>query len=212
MFLAKLPESVMGVGRLFSRLNSDTLKPGGMYMPGEIKITTVMLLEGALFFALVDAVYVPFLAWQVSKETFQRLKWPLALAAAAIWYGIWFWAIGYFWETVYRYVFPAWAQTWIPWIAFVAAAVVALVLWALALKIKGKPVLIYCLSGGALGSLTHIWAVYRGIVTKPPMLQGASPVAAVVIAFFEYMFYWCTILLIAKLIDWGCSRFRYPKS
>jgi hypothetical protein len=36
--------------------------------------------------------------------------------------------------------------------------------------------------------LTHTWAVYRGVVDKPPMLQDASPVAAVVIAFFEYIF------------------------
>jgi hypothetical protein len=34
------------------------------------------------------------------------------------------------------------------------------------------------------------------------MLQGASPLAAVVIAFFEYMFYWCTILVLAKAVDW----------
>jgi len=63
-------------------------------------------------------------------------------------------------------------------------------------------VLTFCLLGGVLGSLTHIWAVTRGIVTKPPMLQGASPLGAVVFAFFEYIFYWCTILLLAKIMEW----------
>jgi hypothetical protein len=29
------------------------------------------------------------------------------------------------------------------------------------------------------------------------MLQGASPYGAVMIAFFEFTFYWCTILLVA---------------
>jgi len=37
-------------------------------------------------------------------------------------------------------------------------------------------------------------------VDKPPMLQGASPVAAVVIAIFEFTFYWCIILSVACLL------------
>jgi hypothetical protein len=169
-------------------------------MPIDIKVTTEMLWQGALVFALMDAVYVPLLVWRVSAETFHRLKWRLVIAAALIWFGIWSWAIGNFWEAVYSHVFPAWARTWIPWIAFVAAGIIALGLWHLALRIKGKPVLTYCLFGGALGSLTHIWAVYRGIVTEPPMLQGASPWAAVIMAFFEYIFYWCVILTLAKIM------------
>ncbi|NTU56634.1 MAG: hypothetical protein HGA79_10335 [Anaerolineales bacterium] len=171
-------------------------------MPPDIKITTGLLYQGALVFALMDAVYIPLLAWWVKEETFRRLKWPLVIAAALVWFGIWSWAIGNFWGTVYSYVFPAWAQTWAPWIAFVFAGPVALGLWALSLRSKANPIIIYCLFGGVLGSLTHIWAVYRGIVTSPPMLQGASPLGAVVIAFFEYIFYWCIILTIARIMDW----------
>ena len=171
-------------------------------MPSDIKITTELLYKGALMFALMDAVFIPFLVWRVKEETFRRLKWPLVIAAALTWYGIWSWAIGNFWEDVYSYLFPAWAQTWVPRIAFIAAGLVAFGLWTLFLRIKGKPVLIYCLLGGILGSITHIWAVYRGIVTTPPMLQGASPLGAVVIAFFEYIFYWCVILTIATIMDW----------
>ena len=99
-----------------------------------------MLVQGALIFALMDAVYIPLLVWRVNEETFRRLKWWLVIAAALVWYGIWFWAISNFWETVYSYVFPAWAQTWIPWIAFVVAGVVALILWTLAIQTKGKAV------------------------------------------------------------------------
>ena len=62
-------------------------------------------------------------------DAFRRLKWTLPLAAALVWFGIWSWAIGNFWETVYAYVFPAWAQFWVPIIAFVAAGAVALGLW-----------------------------------------------------------------------------------
>ncbi len=179
-------------------------------MPTDIKITTEMLYRGMLIFGLIDAVYIPLLVRRVREETFHRLKWPLVIAAALIWFGIWSWAIGNFWGTVYSYVFPAWAGIWIPWIAFVAAGIVAAGLWALAIRVRWKPVLTYCLMGGLLGSLTHIWAVYRGIMTDPPMLQGASPLAAIVFAFFEYMLYWCTILLLATLIDWIQARLRTP--
>ena len=171
-------------------------------MPVDLKITTELLYKGALVFALMDAICIPLLIWRVSEETFRRLKWPLVIAAASVWYGIWAWAIGKFWETVYSYVFPAWAQTWVPWIAFVVAGSVALGLWMLAIQIKWNFVLTFCLMGGVIGSLTHICAVQRGIVTTPPMLQGASPLAAVVIAFFEYIFYWCTILALAKIMSW----------
>ena len=70
------------------------------------------------------------------------------------------------------YLFSAWAQTWIPWIAFVAAGVVSLGLWMLTFCLKRNFVVLFCLMGGVVGSLTHVWAVYRGIVAKPPMLQG----------------------------------------
>ncbi len=171
-------------------------------MPAELKITTELLYQGVLIFALMDTIYVPLLVWRVKDETFRKLKWSLVIAAALIWWGIWSWAIGNFWETVYSYLFPAWARAWTPWIAFVAAGAAALGLWKLAVRVEGKSVLAYVLCGGALGSLTHIWAVIRGVVSKPPMLQGASPLAAVIFAFFEYIFYWCAILTLAKSMDW----------
>lgn len=177
-------------------------------MPSDIRITTELLYKGALVFALIDALYIPILLWLVKEETFRRLKWPLVVAAAWVWFGIWSWAIGNFWGTVYSYVFPPWAKTWVPWIAFVAAGIVALGLWTLSLRVNGRPFLIYCLLGGLLGSLTHIWAVHRGVVTKPPMLQGASPVGAVVFAFFEYILYWCVILTLGLILDWMLKKLK----
>lgn len=171
-------------------------------MLSDFKITTQLLYQGALVFALMDAVYISLLVWRVSGDVFHRLKWNLVVAAAVIWFGIWSWAIGNFWETVYTYVFPAWAQTWVPWIAFIAAGLFAWILWTLAIQTKAKAIPVYCLLSGILGSLTHLWAVTRGIVTKPPMLQGASPLSAMTIAFFEYIFYWCVILTLAVFADW----------
>jgi hypothetical protein len=177
----------------------------------DVKITSDRLYQAALVFALMDAVYIPLLIRWVSEDSFRGMKWALALSAALVWWGIWSWAIGNFWDTVYRYVFPAWAQTWAAWIAFVGAGVIALVLWLLTVLLNRKLILIFCLLGGVLGSLTHVWAVTRGIVTKPPMLQGASPLGAVVLAFFEYIFYWCTILLLAKIMDWTRMKLKTGK-
>jgi hypothetical protein len=166
-------------------------------MPEDLRITTAMLFQGALLFALIDAAYVPLLAWQVKREYFERLQWPLAICAAIAWFGIWSWATGNFRETVYAYIFPEWALNWIPWMAGAGAAVMAWLLQRLALRSRSWAIPAFCLGGGCTGAITHIWAVYRGIVSKPPMLQGASPYGAVMIAFFEFTFYWCTILLVA---------------
>jgi hypothetical protein len=174
---------------------------GGNMFP-DFKITTELLYKSTLVFALMDTIYVPLLVWRVREESFRRLRWNLVVAAAVIWFGIWSWAIGNFWETVYSYVFPTWAQTWVPWIAFFSAGAVAFLFWTLAIHSRLKPVPVYCLLSGILGSLTHAWAVTRGIVTRPPVLQGASPLGAIVIAFFEYIFYWCVILTLAALADW----------
>jgi hypothetical protein len=37
--------------------------------------------------------------------------------------------------------------------------------------------------------MTHLFAVSIGIISKPPVLQGAAPMVAVVMAIFEFMFY-----------------------
>jgi hypothetical protein len=174
----------------------------------DLKVTTELLYRGTLVFALMDAVYVALLVWRVKEEAFRRLKGALVIAAALVWCGIWSWALGNYWESVYAYVFPVWTRTWIPWMAFVLAGALGFGLWALALRSKWNPVLTFCLLGGALGSLTHVWAVRRGVLMKPPMLQGASPFAAVIFAFFEYIFYWCTILVFAKMIAWIEARLR----
>jgi hypothetical protein len=67
------------------------------------------------------------------------------------------------------------------------------ILWTIA-RAARSPVIVFCLAGGLAGILTHIWAVFRGIIQKPPMLQGASPVTAVAFAAVEYALYWCIIL------------------
>jgi hypothetical protein len=51
----------------------------------DIRITTGLLYQGALVFALMDSVYVPLLIWGVSENSFRGMKWALVLSAALDW-------------------------------------------------------------------------------------------------------------------------------
>jgi hypothetical protein len=174
----------------------------------DIKVTTEILLKGAFIFALVDLVYLPMLQWRVKADFFRQLKWLLVLVTGLVWFVIWKLVLDYFWEDVYSHVFPLWMQPWIPFVFGLLMAGISLLLWRLALKFPRHPVLVFCMLGGVWGIITHTWAIQRGILTKPPMLQGASPLAALVIAFFEYIFYWCVISTLAALMGWILSRLR----
>lgn len=175
----------------------------GFYMtlPPDFKVTSHMLWMGALIFALIDAGFVPLLAWRIQPVTFRQVKWILVTTTAIFWSGLWTWALVNFWDSVYRYVFPAWARWLIPPAYGLLFAGVGLLSWWLALRMPGNPVLGFCLLGGLWGMITHLWAVFLGIVDKPPMLQGATPAGAVIMAVFEFIFYGCMILGVAALLD-----------
>lgn len=165
------------------------------------KLTTEALLRAALVFALIDLAVVPFLNWRLQPARFRQLKWPLVLTAAIFWYALWTWALDWAWEPVYRYVFVDWLREWLPLIQSAHFAVITLVFWWSASRLTKCSVAVFCLLGGFWGMVTHTWAVYLGIVDKPPLLQGASSVAAVIFAIFEFMFYWCLILIVAWLLE-----------
>lgn len=180
-------------------------------IPDDIQITTELLLWGILIFAVVDGIFVPVLVRIIRPSIFRNIKWTQVGVAGIIWFAIWRWALVNFWGAVYIHVFPAWGQYWLPPLFSFLMAIVALGLWTLALRLRMHPVVGYTLLGGVWGVCTHIWAVNRGVVEKPPLLQGASPVAAVAIAFFEYMFYWCVILALSAFIYRGWHSLQNKK-
>lgn len=167
----------------------------------DAKVTTHILWEGALIFALIDVVFISILRRRIRFEAFRQFKWTLVITT-----GI-FWCLllgtlmsGIFWEPVYHYVFPDWSRWLIPPVYGLFFAAVGFVFWWIALRFPKEPVVTWCLLGGLWGMLTHIWAVYRGILDKPPMLQGASPVATVIMPIFEFIFYYCVILGLTSLL------------
>jgi hypothetical protein len=172
-----------------------------MTLPPDFRITTAMLWQGALIFALLDLGFVPLLAWRITAVKFRRLRWTLVGTTGLFWGVLWAWVLEYFWESVYSYIFLGWMRGLIPFAYGVLFAGVGLVLWWLSSHLPGPPVLSFCLLGGLWGMITHVWAVYLGIVDKPPLLQGAARGAAVVIAAFEFTFYWCVILSLAAVLQ-----------
>ena len=175
-----------------------------MTLPPDLRVTTNVLWRGALFFALIDAVFVSVLAWRITPERFRQLKWTIVVTTGVVWGIIWLLMAGFAWEPVYHYVFPEWARWLIPPTYGLAFAAVGWLFHRLALRLPGHPVINLCLLGGLWGMVTHIWAIYRGILDKPPMLQGASPVAAAVMPIFEFVCYWCIILSVSSLVR-GCG-------
>jgi hypothetical protein len=171
-----------------------------LMLPLGFKITTEILWQGALIFAGIDVVFIPILAWRIKPMIFRRAKWALVGVTAIYWCALWTWVLDNFWDPVYHYVFPTWARGFIPPIYGLLFAGVSLLFWWLALRSHGNPVLNFCLLGGLWGMITHLLAISRGILSKPPVLQGAAPVATVIIAIFEFMFYWCVILSMTVLV------------
>jgi hypothetical protein len=178
-----------------------------MTLPPDFKLTSEMLWQGALLFAIMDLVLAPLLASLIKPIRFRQIIWMLVIVTAIFWALLWAWVLDWGWNPVYSYVFPDWLRVWLPLLQGLHFAIVSLVFWWGALRYS-NPVVAFCLLGGMWGLVTHLWALYMGLVTKPPMMQGASPVAAVVIAIFEFMFYWCIILSIALLLWHGWQWVR----
>jgi hypothetical protein len=177
-----------------------------MTLPADVRVTTEVLWRGALLFAAVDLLFVAILVWRARRVPFAELKRPLLSTTAVFWLGLWLWAVSTFWESVYGYVFPAWIRWWLPVLQAGLACLVAWALWWLACRAPGRPVLTFLLGGGVWGIVGHVIGILRGLVDKPPMLRGARPEAALTIAFFEFIFYWCVILTVALVLHRVSTR------
>ncbi len=169
--------------------------------PSDVHVTSAILWWATLIGIVIDTIFVIILLRSVSTEKFKRLKWPLVVTSGVFWAAMWlFLTSTIYWDSVYSYVFPAWARWYIPPVYGLLFAGIAYVIWWSAVRLPGNALLTYFLLGGAVGTITHIWAIYRGILDKPPMLQGVSALSATVFPFFEFIFYWCVILTVASTI------------
>jgi hypothetical protein len=175
----------------------------------EVKVTTEILWKGALYFALIDVVFIAILTRLIKPADFHKMKWRLVVIMAIFFFALFGVIASYvFWDSVYCYVFPAWVRWIMPPVYGLLFASYGLFVWWLSFHLRTNAVMNFVFFGGLWGIITHIWAVYRGILEKPPMLQGASPIAAITIAAFEFMFYWCVCLSLTFLMQQIEKRLR----
>lgn len=176
-------------------------------MSENIKVTSEILWKGSLLFAIIDVFLVSFLSRLIKTEDLLRIKYKLIIVMA-IFFCLLFGSIVsiVFWDSVYSYVFPAWMRWIIPPSYGLVFSLAGLFFFWLAFHLPLKPVIAFCILGGLWGLITHILAIQRGILEKPPMLQGANSFAALTIAIFEFIFYWSICLSIAYLFSLFSSK------
>lgn len=162
------------------------------------RLTTSIFLLASLVTALVDAILLILVAW-IPPATFRRMKWPLAAGAGVIYALLWgFLASGIYWEEVYRHVFPDALRVWLPMIYGPAFGLLALLFWSLAARAPRWPAVWFCLLGGLISIPGHLWGMSRGLM-RVPLLSQASPAAALLFGFFEFIVYFAAIVGIALL-------------
>jgi len=184
-----------------------------MNVPDDLRVTTEILWQAAIYFAVIDIVLITILHRIIKPKDLLELKWVLMIVMAIFFFLLFGSIVSIvFWDSVYSYVFPLWARWIIPavygicfslvglffrWLAFrlhTNPALVGLFFRWLAFRLHTNPVIAFCLLGGVWGFLTHLLAIQRGILEKPPMLQGCSSISALTIATFEFIFYWSICL------------------
>ena len=167
----------------------------------ERPVTDATLWSGAALLVVIDAALLPLVHRLVPTSRFKRLRILVPLVSFAFWTAIWLWAMTTFWRTVYSFVFPS-ALRWLLPPAFgLFYALAAAVLFRLAARLDRYAAVGFVLFGAVLGPVTHVFAVWRGIVTRPPLMSGASPAAAVAVSFPEFGLYWSVILLAALALS-----------
>ncbi len=166
----------------------------------ENNVTTSILWQAALAFALIDVVLVALLVKQLTSETLRQLKPFLLTTTALFWFVVWILMSLYFWEPVYHYVFPPWSRWLIPPVYAILFALAALLFWWLSFHLPFPPTFNFCVLGGLWGMVSHLWGISRGLIDKPPILRGLNALAVAIMPIFEFIFYWCVILTISFFV------------
>ena len=175
-------------------------------MPPNLSVTSDTFWSSALFVAIIDLVLVSLLVWRISPSHFRELQWAIVGSAATFWTLLSAGVLWGTWDTYYRYFFPE-VTRWLPPLLGLLCAAIGFVLYQLAVRLPGNPVITLMLLAGVESLLEHLWGIYGlGILDKVPMLQNASAESVLVFAFFEYILYWSVILGIASLADAAWRR------
>ncbi len=171
-------------------------------------LTSELMWHVTLTTALIDSPILILVARYVSSELFGKLKWYLAGTAVLLYAVIWG-TVGslYFWDTVYKAIFPAWSRWLLPVGFGLLYGALALVFWQTSiLATKGQAVW-FILLGGIISLVGHSIGVSRGLF-RVSLLADVSIASAFAFGVFEFIFYWCMIVGLSITLRWLGLRLR----
>ena len=175
---------------------------GGVVVTETGPLTSELLWRATLIAALIDAPLLVFVARWVSPELFSKLKWHLAGAAFFVYAALWgtFGSV-YFWDAVYKAIFPAWFRWLLPAGYGLLFGALALASWRVSNLAARWRAVWFCLLGGLVSLVGHSIGISRGLL-RVPLLAEASAASALVFGVFEFIFYWCAIVGIGAAGRW----------
>lgn len=171
----------------------------------EPSLTTREAWWSTIIFGLLGlAVLIP-LVFTFDRELFLR-DWRATGLASAIFWGVFgVTMIFAFWKIYYSRFYPAWMRWGAP-LNILLYASLGSGMWWLSSKLPGQPVLWFVLLGGIEGIAEHVFGIYvLKILDKVPILQGLTPLPAIIFSFFEYILYWAVVAWMAFAFSrWWC--------
>jgi hypothetical protein len=172
------------------------------------QLTSEILWRVTFIAALIDAPLVLLIGRFVSSGLFRKLKWHLAAAAFVVFATLWGTVASvYFWEAVYRHVFPGWSRWLLPAGYGVLFGAIALALWRISAAFARWQPVWFCLFGGLVSLVGHAIGISRGLL-RVPLLSEAGAASALVFGVFEFVFYWCAIVGLAVAAQYTGLKIR----
>jgi hypothetical protein len=173
------------------------------------RVTSELLWRSTLIAVLIDAPLLILVARRVTPELFGKLKWYLAGAAFVVYAALWgIFGSVYFWDTVYKAIFPAWSRWLLPVGYGLLFGALALAFWQVSILAPRWQAVWFCLLGGFISLVGHSIGISRGLL-RVPLLAEASVVSALVFGVFEFIFYWCAIIGLSVASRWAGLRLRH---
>ena len=181
------------------------MSKGGGFVTETGSLSSELLWRAALIAALIDAPLLVLIARRVSSGLFRELKWYLAGAGLVVYAVLWgtFGSV-YFWETVYKAIFPDWARWLLPAGYGLLFGALALGFWRVSRLAANRQAVWFVLLGGLVSLAGHGIGISRGLL-RVPLLAEAGAIPALVFGVFEFIFYWC-LMLGAAIFSHYCWR------
>jgi hypothetical protein len=166
------------------------------------RATSEVLWQATLIAVLIDVPLLIIIARWVSSKLFCKLKWYLVGAAFVVYAVLWgtFGSV-YYWDTVYKAIFPAWARWWLPVEYGLLFGALALAFWRASVLAPRWQAAWFSLLGGLISLVGHGIGISRGLL-RVPLLADVSAVSALVFGVFEFIFYWCVIVGLSVAGRW----------